>query len=98
MPHMSEHDFLKMTPDEYADWVKARIAAKLRRLRKEQDRSTYDLSVPGQMTGETVRNIENGAHSPRITTLALLCVQLRTPLDVLVPDALRLPEKPSFLG
>lgn len=65
-------------PYEYSDWLNQRVRAELKRLRLELNLSAYELAIPHKLTAQTIRNIENGTHSPKLTILAMHCMSLGT--------------------
>lgn len=48
------------TPDEYADWINARIGAEVRRLREAAGLSAYKLGRLCGVSDQTILNIEQG--------------------------------------
>lgn len=48
------------TPDEYADWINARIGAEVRRRREALRLSAYALGKDAGVTDQTILNLEQG--------------------------------------
>ena len=64
------------------------IRAELKRRRLALGKSLRALAVPGKVTAQTILNIEDGIHSPTISTLSLLCDRLGMTLKELINSAL----------
>ena len=62
----------------------ARVSARLRKLRIEQEMSQDTLAKKAGLERKTVNRIENGHFSPSLQSLILLCGALKVkPADVL---------------
>jgi DNA-binding XRE family transcriptional regulator len=68
---------------EYPDHVNERVRAELKRRRRALGLTPYSMAIPKRLSAQTIRNVESGAHSPSLTTLALMCGRLQTNVEAL---------------
>ena len=76
------------TPDEYADWINARIGAEVRR-REATGLSAYALAKAAAVTDQTILNIEQGNcdRGSLTGTLARIAFRFEVTLTVLIGAA-----------
>ncbi len=79
------------TPDEYADWINARIGAEVRRRREALKLSAYAMGRVCGVSDQTILNIEQGLcpNGCWTGTLARMCVRFGTTLSELTAAAER---------
>ena len=79
------------TPDDYADWIHARIGAEVRRRREALGLSAYALGRICGVSDQTILNIEQGLcpNGCWTGTLARMCVRFGTTLSELIATAER---------
>lgn len=77
------------TPDEYADWINARLGAEVRRRREALGLSAYALGRVCGVSDQTILNIEQGLcpNGCWTGTLARMCARFDTTLSALVAAA-----------
>ncbi len=73
--------------EDYPIWFNDRVRLELKRRRLELGKSPYSMAIPGKLTDQTIINIENGKHSPSLTTLALYCQQLSASVEKVIITA-----------
>lgn len=74
-------------PEKYARWINRRLGAEVRKRREALRLSAYALAKRARVTDQTILNLEQGHHSPTVTTLALLAVCFGTTCSELVTAA-----------
>lgn len=79
------------TPDDYADWINARIGAEVRRRREALGLSAYTLGRACGVSDQTILNIEQGnCDRGWLTgTLARVAFHFGTTLSALITEAER---------
>ena len=80
-----------LSPDEYAQWINARIGAEVRARREALGMSAYALGRAGGASDQTILNIERGAclNGSLTGTLARVCVRFGLTLSELIAAAER---------
>jgi transcriptional regulator with XRE-family HTH domain len=79
------------TPDEYADWINARIGAEVRERRESLRLSAYAMGRVCGVSDQTILNIEQGLcpNGCWTGTLARMCLRFGTTLSELIEAAER---------
>lgn len=67
-----------LTVSDYLLALKRCLGQVIRELCEAKNLKPVDFAIPGQLTPQTVRNTVKGRHSPRHTTLELICHRLGT--------------------
>ena len=83
---------------QHADWLCRHVGRELRRLRRAQGASAYELALPGILSDQTILNNENGRRNPGLLTLVVHCQRLRATLHDVLPPLPLPPLTPNIFG
>lgn len=83
-------NYSPLDADAYAAWINRRLGAEVRRRREVLGLSAYALGkAAGQVSDQTILNIEQDRVDPLLSTLARICVRFGITLSELVVGAER---------
>ena len=86
------------TADLYPGFLTRQIGFALRTRREGLGLSAYALAKTARVTDQTILNIEQGATSPNLVTVALICVRFGLSVSEFVGGAEREAVCPKSLG